>query len=464
MRLIRKDFIAENGERFSLLVDDTGLPDFWTTLYLTTKVRASSHETMRAHMNHLVHLHVWESEQGDTIPNRILKRFEASKNDMVGFSIPTFLSISEAQSLGRHCKITTTAARRNLRRSSKKSNVLSMQASHPTVKVPDPTVSVAQQRNRISVIADYIEFVAENLLRQKPQFSECLTAIKQAKDLVLRQRPKNQGSSGAQIDPDRKAPPPEVFNEIMRLVDPECEDNPFTGLVIQRNSLMFRVLFETGMRSGEILQLKVPDIEFSRQLIKVRRRHDDPEDRYRSAEPNAKTQERDIPISSTLNDDLRDYVIKERRKVPGANKHGFLFVSYKGPSKGQPISLIQFSRMVNKVAKDESLAAFIEANGFPSDKAISRHGFRHNFNKRFSDSVDEHNRLAIANGKLDEVISEKKEIEQRMYINGHKSEKSAAVYNLRHTKEKAEELLKKELQEIDNHLREGFDGGSKKSD
>ncbi len=63
----------------------------------------------------------------------------------------------------------------------------------------------------------------------------------------------------------------------MRLVEPACPDNPFSPLVKNRNSLMFRVMHETGMRSGEVLQIKIPDIVFPGEKIKVRRRHDDPE-------------------------------------------------------------------------------------------------------------------------------------------------------------------------------------------
>ena len=44
-----------------------------------------------------------------------------------------------------------------------------------------------------------------------------------------------------------------------------------------------------------------------------------------------------------------------------------------------------------------------------------------------------------------------------MYINGHKSEKSAEVYNLRHTKEQAEKLLKIELDKIDQNIKKGRD-------
>lgn len=33
--LHRKNYIAASGERFTLLVNEDGIPDFWTTLYTT---------------------------------------------------------------------------------------------------------------------------------------------------------------------------------------------------------------------------------------------------------------------------------------------------------------------------------------------------------------------------------------------------------------------------------------------
>lgn len=48
MILHRKNYIAKHGERFGLLVDRNGIPDFWTTLYLTTNVRHEKHSTQKA--------------------------------------------------------------------------------------------------------------------------------------------------------------------------------------------------------------------------------------------------------------------------------------------------------------------------------------------------------------------------------------------------------------------------------
>lgn len=436
--LKRKEFIESSGERFSLLVNENGIPDFWITLFMTTVVRSYTHSTQRAYINHLYHLNIWEAKIKSRLSDRMIT---ASQNK--GSNDIRFFSHSEVQSLAEHCKLETKTARKlnNL-------NNKVIQFKKPTSKVPLLTVSVAQQNQRIKVIAEYFEFIAHNILRNKASFSSYIEIIKETKERLLSGKSKG-GSRRTTFDPDAKAPPPEVFFKVMDLVGPLNPKNPFTKLVKNRNYLLFRMLYETGLRSGEILQLKITDIKFSQNLIEIRRRHDDPEDTYRSTEPNAKTLERNIYITSELSDEIRAYVIRERALISNANKHSFLFVSNKGKSAGNPISLIQFSKIVEKVAEDENLADFIKKHGFEGAKGITRHGFRHDFNNRLSISIDKNNEKAREEGRLHDVISEKKELEHRMYLMGHKNESSSSVYNLRHTKKQAESLLLQEMQNID---------------
>ena len=82
-------------------------------------------------------------------------------------------------------------------------------------------------------------------------------------------------------------------------------------------------------------------------------------------------------------------------------------------------------------------------------RRITRHGFRHDFNNRLSISIDKNNEKAREEGRLHDVISEKQELERRMYLMGHKNESSSSIYNLRHTKKQAESLLLQEMQNID---------------
>ena len=73
--LHRKNFIAQEGERFTLLVNEDGIPDFWTTLYMTTKVRSQTQATQRAHLNNLVHINIWEQIVGERLSDKIIRAF-----------------------------------------------------------------------------------------------------------------------------------------------------------------------------------------------------------------------------------------------------------------------------------------------------------------------------------------------------------------------------------------------------
>lgn len=418
---------------------------------MTTNLRFEKHSTQKVCLNHLIHINIWEELLGERIFERIKK---ISSNPCIS-SNDQFYTGREIQKLIDHCQLTTKTARRKLSAQySKKRDDNNLKIFFPVYKMPDPVVNEKHFSNRLKTFSKYLEFIAQNILREKACFSICLDIIENTKKSILKQK-KGGRTANTTNDPNKKAPPPEVFNYVIEIVEPLHKDNPYTTSVRQRNYLLFKILYETGLRAGEVLQLKVSDINLTQCEIMVHNRHDDPEDTFRTDEPNAKTLERDIPISEDLRDQIRAYILNERRFIQNTKKHGFLFVSYKGVTKGQPLSPIQFSRIVEKISINKELAQFIKKNGILVDKQVTRHGFRHNLNNRLSKAIDQNNKDAINEGRIHDVISEKKEIEQRKYINGHKSEKSAEVYNLRHTKEQAEKLLRKELNKIDQDIKQG---------
>ncbi|WP_182027190.1 tyrosine-type recombinase/integrase [Vibrio rotiferianus] len=443
MEIHREQLIFQNGERFSCLSDANGVPDFWTTLFLTTHYRGSTQETMRNISSVLVHFLLWDEMQDQSFFEKVIGIANADETAPASqFSPPEFLSTLEAKSLARHCKLQTKVVRRKHTQKSE-SNVISMRTQLPSSVVPDEVVGVKLHSHRLKVVAEFLYFIVDVGLRNYSHYAYYLDAAEKVKQVIIKQRPKRQGARAKRNDPDKKAPPPEVFEEIMRIAEPECIDNPFTALVRDRNYLIIKVLYDTGMRVGELLQLKVSDVNFAAQTISIVRRHDDPEDIWRALEPNAKTLERDLPISLELTDLLRDYVTGERRQMvtvlPASESHGFLFVSSKN-TVGQPLSIKQCSKLILKIARNKALASFIDVEGIKIDKLAGAHAYRHNRNNLISRIIDTNNRLAREEGRLDDIISEKKEKQVRMYLMGHSDEKSAEVYNLRHTKESAEKI------------------------
>lgn len=446
--LKRERLIFQNGERYTCLINEQGVPDFWATLFLTTHYRSSSAETMRSIVNILAHFHVWDMAQKKPFCQRIVQEArEAEAQPADKFKQPVFLSIGEVQSLARHCRLKTSSARKRL--NPKKKKVVSMAMGAAATKDPEPVVSLKYQRDRLTVISLFLSFIVENALREYEHYAYYLDAATKMCDLIIKQRSKKRGSKNGDVDPDKKAPSPEVFDQMISIAHPDNKNNPFTKLVRYRNYLAVRILYETGMRSGELLQLKVEDVNLASQSISIVRRHDDPEDIWRALEPNAKTNERDIPIPPDLVDLIRKYIVSERREMvqylPKNKRHGFLLVSNK-ITVGHPVSLRQLSNLVLKLSKDKFLASLLESKGFVVKKQASPHSYRHNRNNQISIIIDLINEKAVEEGRPEKIITPKKEKQIRMYLMGHSSEKSAEVYNLRHTKNSAERLNVKQMQ------------------
>ncbi len=77
------------------------------------------------------------------------------------------------------------------------------------------------------------------------------------------------------------------------------EYNPFERNCRKRNQLAILILYETGIRGGELLNLKISDFKRKQRYLKISKRINDPED-PRVFQPLVKTVEREINISERL--------------------------------------------------------------------------------------------------------------------------------------------------------------------
>lgn len=127
-----------------------------------------------------------------------------------------------------------------------------------------------------------------------------------------------------------------------------------------RDKLIARFLYETGLRSGECLKLTCTDIKDNYEIlpgkfigiIRVRHRPNDNAD-TRSKEPASKTISGDLSISKTLAADLIKYITNERRIAISSSssqkEHPYLFVCHSGSTVGQPISQRNLNRIISKL-------------------------------------------------------------------------------------------------------------------
>lgn len=230
-------------------------------------------------------------------------------------------------------------------------------------------------------------------------------------------------------DADLRSPPSDLVDKFMSVGAVGDPRNPFKSSDVRlRNAVVFGLLRSTGMRIGEVLSLRLEQIDLGEEpKVWVRRSQDDRVD-SRRYQPVAKTKERPLPIPQTLGIQIDEYVMRVRAKIGPARRHPYLLVTHhKGHAWGQPLSLSAVSaRIFGPMRKVD-----------PAFARIHPHAFRHHFNYELSVRIDEHNarvRSAGEGGK-DSPISEARELDIRAFLSGHRSKASGAVYNRRHTRE-----------------------------
>ena len=271
---------------------------------------------------------------------------------------------------------------------------------------------------RMTFIAEYLRWLAEVLAKastkaQKVEIDSMYKTIKS-------HRPNKKGRSNTSRED--KGLDSEVLQEVMDVSKPGHEKNPYSGYSLQvRNAAIIALLHYLGIRRGELLNLRVDDIDFVANELRIVRRADSSVD-SRVYQPLVKTEERTLPISDRLAEILSEYVTRIRSEFPRARKHPYLFVTHKqGPYQGEPLSNSGFGKLMSAMQHVAENFSHIHAHAF-------RHSWNYSFSKALDESTGDH--------------SPEKEEKMRSYLMGWKETSgTAATYNRRHTKEKAKEAI-----------------------
>lgn len=173
-------------------------------------------------------------------------------------------------------------------------------------------------------------------------------------------------------DPYLSVIPDDVYVRLLGCIAPEASENPFKG-ARHRNSLMIWIFNDTGMRKGALAKLKLGDVveDWETPRLRINRTPNDPAD-PRKRRPSQKTKSGTVPISHELMEALRYYRDHIRAYYPTAQQHDFLFVSEKGKTKGQPLTIRGI---------DYLFAVLSESLGFH----LTAHILRHKWNELFSE-------------------------------------------------------------------------------
>lgn len=385
-----RSFIASDGERFSQLYDvqQGGFPLFYPTAYIARSVRPSTtHNTQKVYLEALKRVCEWESQQEITLAIRFQKQ--------------QYLTPQEIDSLTSHLRA---------RRKSKSKEVISR----------------GKYNNYLAYAADYIRWLADEIITDTNSKTVQIS-IKRQHEAILSRLAKKNGSVSARQQQLAALHLPEYTQSALF----ELFENPFVGITRPsdkgprlRNIVMLRILYETGMRRGELLSLKFNALQESvggdGAYLQVERNHNDEFD-SRTSQPVAKTLGRILPISNGAEVSLLKYRDEWRAELPGIGftANDFMFVSHRaGPSQAKPVTETGFNSALLNLKKT-----------IPDLDVLHPHLLRHDWNYRFSKQVD-------AEGWEFEA---EREVRERL-MGWSPNSNMSLLYNQRHIQKKANKI------------------------
>lgn len=400
-----KSFVMKSGERYCLLVEKvSGLPLYYPNLFVTTQVRNKS-------------LSVAVMEQALAAINVLLTFCDERQLDLEArFRKREFFELHELDAIRDHCQL--HFARESVGTSG---NVI------PLLPKGRPkrrkATGLANEYMRLTHIGKYVKWLADTLLSSAKD-QPTTRAINAMQEGLESRRPANKGRNQ---EGHEKGLTKQQVSILLEVVRPGSESNPFEDLAIQvRNELMILVLLHLGIRGGELLNLRTSseDIDWTNNQIVISRRADEKSD-PRVDQPLVKTLDRRLPMKDTLAQKIRQYILNHRKKVPGARKHNYLFVTHKsGATQGQPISRSGYMKVINLIA-----------GASPELACLHGHDLRHTWNHDFSEVMDQKQRQGETSPE-----QQKEQEEMRSYLQGwKKGSKTGAIYNKRFIEAKARE-------------------------
>lgn len=402
------------GERLPILLDrDSGMPLFDPTIYALTEVRARNRaaNTIQQHLVGIECLLLFCRAADIDLPERIWsgKLLEIGELDGLARAArrPIEALAAEAErvggptgSQGERYKIVRLEAHRQAFRSKEKE---------------EASVDRATAANRLRIVRAYLGWMSLRRLGRVTELTTEFTGYDAARRLMLdalaaRIPATNVGRR------DREGLSHEAREWLEKVIEPDHPANPWVDdHVRHRNRLIVLMLYHLGLRRGELLALQVADIDLRQGRLTIARRPDNPKDPRRHL-PSAKTLSRVIAISSGLIEMAADYIIKLRRQVPGARRHGFLLVD---TDQGRPLSAAAVEKL------------FRELRGTSPEllEGLTAHVLRHTWNDRFSEIMDQ------------AKIRTEDEEKQRSYLMGwREGSGTATTYTRRHTRKRAGEV------------------------
>ncbi len=204
---------------------------------------------------------------------------------------------------------------------------------------------VSTKNIKKSDIEDYIEYLNKEKYTTT-SVARKLTAIKNFHKYLFATNKLSEDVSLTIERPKLRKALPNVLtvNEVDMLLDVKI-DSPFD----YRNKAMLELLYGTGLRISEMLDLKLGDIDFENCIVRCFGKG---------------SKERIVPIGEYIIDSLNEYLENGRNKLLGKKISDYLFLN----KNGGRISRFSFFKIIKKLLRDKGIK-----------KDVSPHSLRHSF-------------------------------------------------------------------------------------
>ena len=191
----------------------------------------------------------------------------------------------------------------------------------------------------------YIKYLKNEKLNEK-SISRNISCLKSFYKFLVIEKYVSRNPSDSISIPKVKKSLPKILteDEVLNLLDIELTDN-----FSYRNKAMLELMYATGLRVSELVDLKLQDVDLNQDIIRTMGKG---------------SKERIIPIGDYAKEYLEKYIYEYRGTMLKKTINEYLFLN----NHGNKMTRQGFFKIIKKIAKEKGI-----------DKDLSPHTLRHSF-------------------------------------------------------------------------------------